>query len=184
MRAGARRRSRSIAAAPCRARALRRAGFPTQRAGRVEVHEPAPARSAHVRAGRERRGGRRARPHDWIAGAGTRIVLVNGHWMPALSSHQRAAAGRHRADARAVVASASRRQSPHSSAQHAARGRTRARAPESRVLRGRRGASNSPTARRRDEPIYVVHQWSDAGRAAHEPSADRRARRRATAAAR
>jgi Fe-S cluster assembly protein SufD len=61
-------------------------GFPTQRdedwkytnLRRLEARTFAPAERAALAVG--------AHEHRWIANAGTRIVLVNGHWMPALSS--------------------------------------------------------------------------------------------------
>ena len=62
------------------------AGFPTQRQEdwkytnlrRLEARTFAPATSTAVAID--------AHEQHWIANAGTRIVLVNGHWMPALSS--------------------------------------------------------------------------------------------------
>ena len=61
-------------------------GFPTQRQEdwkytnlrRLEARTFAPATSAAIAVG--------AHEQQWIAKVGIRIVLVNGHWMPALSS--------------------------------------------------------------------------------------------------
>ena len=54
-----------------------------------------------------------------------------------------------------------------------------ARRSSSSISRSARTAwsCRSRTAAKLDTPIYVVHQWSDARRAAHEPSARHRARR-------
>jgi len=62
------------------------AGFPTQRQEdwkytnlrRLEARTFTPATSAAIAVG--------AHEQQWIAKAGIRIVLVNGHWLPALSS--------------------------------------------------------------------------------------------------
>ncbi len=99
MRAG----RRTIRLVDLRRAALERfvaAGFPTQRQEdwkytnlrRLEARTFAPAAPGALAVGKQR----------WIDNAGTRIVFVNGHWMPTLSS-RRAAAGRHAEHAQAMA---------------------------------------------------------------------------------
>ncbi|HKS56123.1 MAG TPA: Fe-S cluster assembly protein SufD [Steroidobacteraceae bacterium] len=135
------------------------AGFPTQRQEdwkytnlrRLEQRTFAPATSTAVALG--------AHEQHWIANSGTRIVLVNGHWMPALSSvgpqlpgmtlltlkqwseHDPAAAA-------AFIAQTSRAQPS------ALEDFNLAFCEDGVVLDLAAGASP-------DQPIYIVHQWTE-----------------------
>ena len=136
------------------------AGFPAQRQEdwkytnlrRLEARTFAPATSTAVALD--------ALEQHWIANAGIRIVLVNGHWMPALSSvgaqlpgmtlltlkqwseHEPAAVA-------AFIAQTSRAQPS------ALEDLNLAFFEDGVVLDLAAGASP-------DQPIYIVHQWSDA----------------------
>jgi Fe-S cluster assembly protein SufD len=131
------------------------AGFPTQRQEdwkytnlrRLEARSFAPATSAAVAVG------------GWIANAGTRIVLVNGHWMPALSSSEAQVPGmtlltlkqwseHDPAAVAALLAQASRAQPS------ALEDLNLAFFDDGVVLD--LAANMTP-----DQPIYIVHQWSD-----------------------
>ncbi|HKR37151.1 MAG TPA: Fe-S cluster assembly protein SufD [Steroidobacteraceae bacterium] len=135
------------------------AGFPTQRQEewkytnlrRLEARTFAPATSTAVALG--------AHEQHWIANAGLRLVLINGHWMPALSSvgaqfpgmtvltlkqwseHDPAAVA-------AFIAQTSRAQPG------ALEDLNLAFCEDGVVLDLAAGASA-------DQPIYIVHQWSD-----------------------
>jgi len=102
-----------------------------------------------------------AAQNRWIANAGTRIVLVNGHWMPALSSTSAHPPGvsvltlgqwlEH--DAGAVAAFVSRFQEEHSSALEQL---NLAFFEDGVVIELAEGAHP-------DSPVYIVHQWNEAG---------------------
>jgi Fe-S cluster assembly protein SufD len=152
--------SRADALVDLRRAALERfvaAGFPTQRQEdwkytnlrRLEARTFAPATSAAVDANDPR----------WIANAGTRIVFVNGHCMPALSSIDAQAPGmtlltlkqwaeHEPGEVAAFIAQTSRVQSS------ALEDLNLAFFEDGIVLDLAAGA-------RPDQPIYVVHQWSD-----------------------
>jgi Fe-S cluster assembly protein SufD len=131
------------------------AGFPTQRQEdwkytnlrRLEARTFAPATSAAVGVG------------GWIANAGTRIVLVNGHWMPALSTIEAQLPGmtlltlkqwfeHEPAAVAAFIAQTSRAQPT------ALEDLNLAFFEDGVVLDLAAGAKP-------DQPIYIVHQWSD-----------------------
>jgi Fe-S cluster assembly protein SufD len=152
--------SRADALVELRRAALERfaaAGFPTQRQEdwkytnlrRLEARTFASATSAAVDANDPR----------WIANAGTRIVLVNGHCVPALSSSDAQAPGmtlltlkrwaeHDPAAAAAFIARTSRAQPG------ALEDLNLAFFEDGVVLDLAQGA-------RPDRPIYIVHQWSD-----------------------
>jgi Fe-S cluster assembly protein SufD len=131
------------------------AGFPTQRQEdwkytnlrRLEARTFAPATSAAIAAG------------GWIENVGTRIVLVNGHWMPGLSSIQAQAPGmtlltlkqwaEHDPAAVASFISANTREQPS-----ALEDLNLAFFEDGVVLDLADGATP-------DQPIYIVHQWTD-----------------------
>ena len=131
------------------------AGFPTQRQEdwkytnlrRLEARTFAPATSAVVGVG------------GWIANAGTRVVLVNGHWVPALSTIEAQLPG--------VTLLTLKQWSGHEPAAVAAFIERTSRAQPTAledlnlaffedgvVLDLAAGAKP-------DQPIYIVHQWSD-----------------------
>jgi Fe-S cluster assembly protein SufD len=131
------------------------AGFPTQRQEdwkytnlrRLEARSFAPATSAAVGVG------------GWIANAGTRIVLVNGHWMPALSTIEAQLPGmtlltlkqwfeHEPAAVAAFIAQTSRAQPT------ALEDLNLAFFEDGVVLDLAAGAKP-------DQPIYIVHQWSE-----------------------
>jgi Fe-S cluster assembly protein SufD len=131
------------------------AGFPTPRQEewkytnlrRLEARTFAPATSAAVAVG------------GWIANAGTRIVLVNGHWMPALSSIEAQLPG--------MTLLTLKQWSAHDPAAVASFIAQTSRAQpdaledlnlaffEDGVVLDL-AANATP-----DQPIYIVHQWSD-----------------------
>jgi Fe-S cluster assembly protein SufD len=131
------------------------AGFPTQRQEdwkytnlrRLEARTFAPATSAAVAVG------------GWIANAGSRIVLVNGHWMPGLSSTEAQDPGMtlltlkqwsgHDPGAVASFISANSREQPS-----ALEDLNLAFCEDGVVLDLAEGAA--PV-----QPIYIVHQWTD-----------------------
>ena len=131
------------------------AGFPTQRQEdwkytnlrRLEARTFAPATSAIVAVG------------GWIANAGTRIVLVNGHWTPALSSIEAQLPGMtlvtlqqwYERDPAAVAAFISKTSRAQPSALEDL---NLAFFADGVVLDLAAGATP-------DQPIYIVHQWSD-----------------------
>lgn len=135
------------------------AGFPTQRQEdwkytnlrRLEARTFAPATSTAVALG--------SHEQHWIANAGIRIVLVNGHWMPALSSVGAQFPG--------MTLLTLKQWSEHDPAAVAAFIAESSRAPagaledlnlaffEDGVVLDL-AADASP-----DQPIYIVHQWSD-----------------------
>jgi Fe-S cluster assembly protein SufD len=134
------------------------AGFPTQRLEdwkytnlrRLEARTFAPATPGAVAIGEQR----------WIDNAGTRIVFVNGHWMPALSTVGAQLPG--------MTLLTLKQWSEHDPAAVAAfvaqTSRTQPGALEDLNLAFFEdgvvldlGASAHP-----DQPIYIVHQWSDA----------------------
>jgi len=135
------------------------AGFPTQRQEdwkytnlrRLEARTFAPATSAAIAVG--------AHEQQWIAKAGIRIVLVNGHWMPALSSSDAQLPGMTLLALRqwferdpAAVASfieANTREQPS-----AMEDLNLAFFEDGVVLDLADGATL-------DQPIYIVHQWTD-----------------------
>jgi Fe-S cluster assembly protein SufD len=95
----------------------------------------------------------------WIANAGIRIVLVNGHWMPALSSIGAQLPGmtlltlkqwcEHDPQAAAAFIAETARSQPN-----ALEDLNRAFFEDGVVLDVAAGASP-------DQPIYIVHQWSE-----------------------
>ena len=135
------------------------AGFPTQRQEdwkytnlrRLEARTFAPATSAAIAVG--------AHEQQWIAKVGIRIVLVNGHWMPALSSSDAQLPGMTLLALRqwferdpAAVASfieANTREQPS-----AMEDLNLAFFEDGVVLDLADGATL-------DRPIYIVHQWTD-----------------------
>jgi len=136
------------------------AGFPTQRQEdwkytnlrRLEARTFAPATSTAVALG--------AHEQHWIANAGIRIVLVNGHWMPALSSVGAQLPGmtlltlkqwaEHDPAAVAALLEQSARPQPG-----ALEDLNLAFFEDGVLLDLAAGAAP-------DQPIYIVHQWSDA----------------------
>jgi Fe-S cluster assembly protein SufD len=131
------------------------AGFPTQRQEdwkytnlrRLEARTFAPATSAAVGVG------------GWIPNAGTRIVLVNGHWMPALSTIEAQLPGmtlltlkqwfeREPASVAKFISQTSRAQPT------ALEDLNLAFFEDGVVLDLAAGAKP-------DQPIYIVHQWSE-----------------------
>ena len=135
------------------------AGFPTQRQEdwkytnlrRLEARTFAPATSTAVALG--------AHEQHWIANAGIRIVLVNGHWMPALSSVGAQLPGmtlltlkqwaEHDPAAVAALLEQSARPQPG-----ALEDLNLAFFEDGVLLDLAAGAAP-------DQPIYIVHQWSD-----------------------
>jgi Fe-S cluster assembly protein SufD len=133
------------------------AGFPTQRQEdwkytnlrRLEARTFAPAQIAAVGV------------HDprWIANAGTRIVLVNGHWMPALSTVEAQLPGmtlltvkqwsEHDPATAATFISQTSRAHPN-----ALEDLNLAFFEDGVVLDLAAGA-------RPDQPVYILHHWSD-----------------------
>jgi Fe-S cluster assembly protein SufD len=135
------------------------AGFPTQRQEdwkytnlrRLEARTFAPATSAAIAVG--------AHEQQWIAKAGIRVVLVNGHWMPALSSSEAQLPGmtlltlkqwfEHDPAAAAAFIARTSRAKPS-----ALEDLNLAFFEDGVVLDVAAGAVP-------DQPIYVVHQWTD-----------------------
>lgn len=135
------------------------AGFPTQRQEdwkytnlrRLEARTFAPATSTAVAIG--------AHEQHWIANTGTRIVLVNGHWMPALSSVGPQLPGmtlltlkqwsEHDPAAAATFIAQTSRAQPS-----ALEDFNLAFCEDGVVLDVAAGASP-------DQPIYIVHQWTE-----------------------
>jgi Fe-S cluster assembly protein SufD len=134
------------------------AGFPTQRQEdwkytnlrRLEARTFAPAKAGALEVGGQR----------WIDNAGARIVLVNGHWMPALSTVGAQLPG--------MTLLTLKQWSEHDPAAVAAfvaqASRTQPGALEDLNLAFFEdgvvldlAAGTTP-----DQPIYIVHQWSDA----------------------
>jgi Fe-S cluster assembly protein SufD len=135
------------------------AGFPTQRQEdwkytnlrRLEARTFTPATTAAIAVG--------AHEQQWIAKAGIRVVLVNGHWMPALSSSAAQLPGmtlltlkqwfeHDPAAAAAFIAKTSRAQPS------ALEDLNLAFFEDGVVLDV--AADATP-----DQPIYIVHQWTD-----------------------
>jgi Fe-S cluster assembly protein SufD len=130
-------------------------GFPTQRQEdwkytnlrRLEARTFAPATTAAVAVG------------GWIANAGMRIVLVNGHWMPALSSVGAQLPGmtlltlKQWLEKDPVAAAAFISQT--SRAQPSALEDLNLAFFEDGVVLDLAGGAKP------DQPIYIVHQWSD-----------------------
>jgi Fe-S cluster assembly protein SufD len=137
------------------------AGFPTQRQEdwkytnlrRLEARTFAPATTTALAVGG-------THERQWIANAGTRIVLVNGHWMPALSSAGAQLPGmtlltlkqwaEHDPGAVATFVAQTSRAQPN-----ALEDLNLAFFEDGVLLDLAAGATP-------DQPIYVVHQWSDA----------------------
>ena len=131
------------------------AGFPTQRQEdwkytnlrRLEARTFAPAASAAVAVG------------GWIANAGSRIVLVNGHWTPGLSSLEAQMPGMtlltlkqwFEKDPAAVAAFISQ----------PARARTKALEDLNLAFFEDGVVLDLAAGATPDQPIYIVHQWSD-----------------------
>lgn len=135
------------------------AGFPTQRQEdwkytnlrRLEARTFAPATSTAIAVG--------GHEQQWIAKAGIRVVLVNGQWMPALSSIEAQLPG--------MILLTLKQWSEHDPAAVAAFVAQTSRAKPSAledlnlafcedgvVLDVAAGATP-------DQPIYIVHQWTD-----------------------
>jgi Fe-S cluster assembly protein SufD len=135
------------------------AGFPTQRQEdwkytnlrRLEARTFTPATSAAIAVG--------AHEQQWIAKAGIRIVLVNGHWLPALSSSDVQQPGmtlltlkqwfEHDPAAAAAFIAQTSRTKPS-----ALEDLNQAFFEDGVVLDVSPGATP-------DQPIYIVHQWTD-----------------------
>jgi Fe-S cluster assembly protein SufD len=135
------------------------AGFPTQRQEdwkytnlrRLEARTFTPATSAAIAVG--------AHEQQWIAKAGIRIVLVNGHWLPALSSSDVQQPGmtlltlkqwfEHDPAAAAAFIAQTSRTKPS-----ALEDLNQAFFDDGVVLDVSSGATP-------DQPIYIVHQWTD-----------------------
>jgi len=131
------------------------AGFPTQRQEdwkytnlrRLEARNFAPATSAAVTVG------------GWIANVGTRLVLVNGHWMPGLSSTEAQLPGMtlltlkqwFEKDPAAVAAFVSQ----------TARARPAALEDLNLAFFEDGVVLDLAAGATPDQPIYIVHQWSD-----------------------
>lgn len=136
------------------------AGFPTQRneqwkytnLRRLEARTFAPADRTVLTVGSQQ--------NRWIASSGTRIVLVNGHWMPALSSSGAQLPG--------LTLVTLRQWSEHDPSEVAAflsqSSTVRSTALEELNLAFFEDGVVLDLAdnARPDEPVYIVHQWNDA----------------------
>ena len=113
-----------------------------------------------------------AHEQHWIANAGMRIVLVNGHWMPALSSVGPQVPG--------MTLLTLRQWSEHDPAAAAAFIAQTSRAQTGRAGRSEPGVLEDgvvldlAAGAAPDQPIYIVHQWSDgAAQLMSNPRVDR-----------